>query len=103
MLELEEKNKASHQDRLDRLQKYVHEQEVKKLNRIRIKKILEFESQNYWLKPENINEKIIAENVLPEYIGSTEYYHRLHSEALAYDNLQFDLVEQLSNTEEAIK
>lgn len=99
----QEKQQQANQDRLDRLQKYVHDLEIKKLNRIRIKKILEYESQNYWLHEENINEKSISQNVLPEYIGSTEYYHKLHSEAIAYDSLDFDMLHRVSSNEDTVK
>lgn len=45
----------------------------------------------------------MSQNVLPDYIGSTEYYHKLHSEALAYDNLDFDLLHKLSSSEETVR
>ena len=85
------------------MNKYIQGEEIKKLNRDRIKKILQYESANFWLQNDNLTQKVIAERVLPEYIGSTEYYHKLHSEAIAYDELDFDLLHKLSSNEESVK
>lgn len=98
-----EREQAKHEDRLQRIERFVREEEVKKINRDRIKKILEFESSQTWLHGDKINEQIISEWVLPKYIGSTEYYHKLHTQALAYDQLNLDLLHKLSSDEEAIE
>ena len=79
------------------MNKFIRNEEIKRLNRDRIRKILEYESANFWIANENINQKTLSERVLPEYIGSTEYYHKLHHQALAYDELDFDLLHHLTS------
>lgn len=41
--------------------------------------------------------------IFPEYIAATEYYHKLHAEALAYENYDMNLLHKLSSNEETLK
>lgn len=86
-----------------RLNKLLHEEELRKLNRRRIIKIMSHESENYWFNEENADERLDSEVIFPEYIASTEYYHRLHAEALAYENFDYDLLDKVTSNEEAVK
>ncbi len=37
--------------------------------------------------------------IFPEYIASTEFYHKLHAEALAYTEIDLKLLDKITNTE----
>ena len=41
--------------------------------------------------------------IFPEYVASTEYYHRLHTEALVYENYDFNMLHRVRSNEEVIK
>ena len=73
------------------------------MNRERIKKIMTFESENYWYTSENANERLTDGIIFPEYVASTEYYHRLHAEALVYENYDFNMLHRVRSNEEVIK
>jgi hypothetical protein len=91
-----------HDNQIQKLKKHIHTEEVKKINRNRIKKILEYESSNYWLSEENVDNRVANHMIFPPYVGSTEYYHKMYAEAIAYENFDLRLIEQLGNTEGAV-
>jgi len=81
----------------------MHDEDIKKINRHRIIKIMEHESENFWFNSENANTRLQNETIFPEYIASTEYYYRLHAEALAYEKGELDMVSLYASTEYGIK
>lgn len=76
---------------------------MKKINRSRILKIMEHESNHYWFNSENVEERLREETLFPEYIASSEYYYKLFAEALAYEMGDFEEVHRMSSNEEIIK
>lgn len=50
--------KTEHEETLQKIEKFIHQEEVKKMNRERIKKILEYESSNYWLTPDDLQKRL---------------------------------------------
>jgi|JI61114C2RNA_FD_contig_51_1535614_length_1219_multi_3_in_0_out_0_2 predicted ATPase with chaperone activity len=71
------------------LKNFVHKEQLKKLNRDRILKILNYESENFWFNEQNLEERLVDTTIFPEEVGSTEYYHKLTEQSLAYENLDF--------------
>ena len=65
-------------------------EEVKSLNRERIKKIISHEAQEYWFSGEKIKHRLDSNLFFPPYLGSTDYYHKLYSEAMLYEMLDFE-------------
>ena len=63
----------------EKLAKYIHEEQVKNLNRERIKKIISYEAEEYWFSGEKIKKKLDSNLFFPPYLGSTDYYHKLYS------------------------
>ena len=53
------------------MNKHLHDQDVKRINRERIKKIMTYESENYWYNKDNVEERLTDEVIFPEYIAST--------------------------------
>lgn len=51
--------------------KFLHEEDVRKINRSRILKIMEHESANYWFNEENVETRLKEESLFPEYIASS--------------------------------
>jgi hypothetical protein len=60
------------------------------MNRDRILKILKYESENFWFNEENMETRLVDSTIFPEEIGSTEYYHKLTEQAIAYESLDFE-------------
>ena len=72
-----------------RLEKHIHKEEIKKLNRERIKKIISYESEKYWFTGEKIKSRLDSNLFFPPYVASTDYYHKLYSETVLYQMLDF--------------
>lgn len=87
----------------ERLQGFVHREQLKKLNRDRILKILAHESENYWFNEDNLEERLVDNTIFPEEVGSTEYYHKLTEQSLAYESFDFERLEDIDSDEAAIK
>jgi hypothetical protein len=81
----------------------LHHEDLKRINRERIKKIMTFESENYWYNADNVEERLTDEVIFPDYLANTEFYHRLHSEALVYENFDFQMLHRVRSNEEVIK
>ena len=62
-----------------------------------------FESENYWYNGDNVEERLSDDVIFPQYVASTEYYHRLHTEALVYENYDFNMLHRVRSNEEVIK
>lgn len=87
----------------ERLEGFIHKDNMKKMNRDRILKILNYESEHYWFTPENIEERLLEESIQPEFAGSTEHYQLLTQQALAYERLDFDNLEVLQSDEHTMR
>jgi hypothetical protein len=40
-------------------------------------KILNYEHDNYWFSPENVEDRLVNDSILPDFAGSTEHYQLL--------------------------
>lgn len=78
-------------------------EEVRRINRSRILKIMEHESTHYWFNADNVDERLGEETIFPEYVASTEYYYKLFAEALAYEVGDFEELHMVTSNEEIIK
>lgn len=85
------------------LNKHLHDEDIKKINRSRIIKIMEHESSNYWFNADNVDERLQDETIFPEYIASSEYYYKMYAEALAYETGDFQELHAVSSNEEMIR
>lgn len=83
--------------------KFLHDEDIKRINRRRILKIMEHESSSFWFNAENVETRLKEESIFPEYIASTEYYYKLFAEALAYELGDFEELHQVTSNEEIIK
>ena len=54
-----------------RLTKHLHDEDVRKINRNRILKIMEHESNHFWFTDKNVDSRLKEETIFPEYIAST--------------------------------
>lgn len=50
-----------------------------------------------------MEERLIETTIFPEEVGSTEYYYRLTEQALAYDEMNFEKLEELDNDEKTTR
>lgn len=63
--------KKEDQKTLEKFNNYLHNEDLKRMNRERIKKIMTFESENYWYNSDNAQERLTDEVIFPQYVAST--------------------------------
>lgn len=85
------------------LNKHLHDQDVKTINRQRIIKIMQHESTHFWLHPQHAEQRITEDTLFPEFVASSEYYYKLFAEALAYELGDFQQLHRVTSNEEIIR
>lgn len=96
-----EKWKREDEARDLKLQSFVHTEQLRKMNRDRILKVLKYESENFWFNAENLESRLVESTIFPEELGSTEYYQHLARQTLAYEDMDFENMEKVMSDEKA--
>ncbi|CAD8133764.1 unnamed protein product [Paramecium octaurelia] len=83
--------------RNERVKKYLVEQDIKKMNRQQIIRVLNEESKN-WISDKNSYEKLVGNLLIPDTVlDEISYYHDLQEKAILYETAQYEEIDKLND------